>query len=82
VGDAATEDGLWLWNELLATIARLEELGIWQPLHFVLLDWLARYGQLDWSRAIMDGSSVREVFGGARRDRILLIGPSQGASGI
>src|ERR1035438_305863 len=23
VGDAATEDGLWLWNELLATIARL-----------------------------------------------------------
>jgi transposase len=27
-----------------------QELGIWQLLHFVLLDWLARYGQIDWSR--------------------------------
>lgn len=23
--------------------------GIWKLLHFVLLDWLARYGQIDWS---------------------------------
>jgi transposase len=53
-----------------------QELGIWQLLHFVLLDWLARYGQLDWSLAVVDGSSIRAVFGGAKRDRILLIGPS------
>ena len=58
-----------------------QERGIWQLLHFVLLDWLARYGQIDWSRAIVDGSSIRAVFGGARRDRILLIGPRLAASG-
>ena len=58
-----------------------QERGIWQLLHFVLLDWLARYGQIDWSRAVMDGSSIRAVFGGARRDRILLIGPRLAASG-
>jgi transposase len=52
-----------------------QERGIWQLLHFVLLDWLARYGQIDWSRAVVDGSSIRAVFGGTRRDRILLIGP-------
>jgi transposase len=41
-----------------------QEAGIWQLLHFVLLDWLARYEQIDWSRAVVDGSSVRAVFGG------------------
>lgn len=59
-----------------------QERGIWQLLHFVLLDWLARYGQIDWSRAVVDGSSIRAVFGGFRRDQILLTGPSWGASGI
>ena len=29
-----------------------------------MLDWLGRYGQIDWSRAVVDGSSVRAVFGG------------------
>jgi transposase len=42
-----------------------QERGIWQLLHFVLLDWLARYGQIDWSRVVVDGSSIRAVFGGA-----------------
>lgn len=41
-----------------------QEAGIWQLIHFVLLDWLARYGQIDWSRAVVDGSSVRAVLGG------------------
>ena len=41
--------------------------GIWQLLHFVLLDWLARNGQIDWSRAVVDGSSVRAVFGGFKQ---------------
>ena len=56
--------------------------GIWQLIHYSLLDWLARYGQIDWSRAVVDGSSIRAVFRGFRRDRILLTGPSWGASGI
>jgi transposase len=40
-----------------------QETGIWQLIHFVLLDWLARYGQIDWSRAVVDGSSIRAVLG-------------------
>ena len=44
-----------------------QERGIWQLLHFILLDWLARYGQIDWSRAVVDGSSVRAVFGGFKQ---------------
>jgi len=57
-----------------------QELGVWQLLHFVLLDWLARHGQVDWSRAVVDGSSIRAVFGGARRDRIQLTELSWAAS--
>jgi transposase len=41
-----------------------QERGIWQPLHFNLLDWLARFGHIDWSCAVVDGSSVRAVFEG------------------
>jgi transposase len=40
-----------------------QEAGIWQLIHFSLLDWLARYGKIDWSRAAVDGSTMREVFG-------------------
>ncbi len=57
-----------------------QQAGLWQLLHFVLLDWLARRDRIDWSRAVMDGSSVRAVFGGKRRVPILPIGPSWGAS--
>src|SRR6202040_2322036 len=42
-----------------------QEAGIWQLIHFSLLDWLARYGEIDWSRAVVGGSAVRAVFGGA-----------------
>src|SRR5258708_6712748 len=59
-----------------------QEAGIWQLIHFVLLDWLARYGQIDWSRAVVDGSSVRAVFGGPRRDRVPPTEPSWAASAI
>ncbi|MGB8061873.1 MAG: IS5 family transposase [Candidatus Sulfotelmatobacter sp.] len=41
-----------------------QEAGIWQLIHFSLLDWLARYGEIDWSRAVVDGSSIRAVFWG------------------
>ena len=54
--------------------------GIWQLIHFALLDWLARYGKIDWSRAIVDSSSMRAVFGGNRRDRFPLTEPSSAAS--
>jgi transposase len=70
--------GMTCWRRL----RDWQEAGIWQLIHFSWLDWLARYGEIDWSRAVMDGSSIRAVFGGCRRDRTLLIGQSWAASAI
>jgi transposase len=39
--------------------------GIWDLMHFALLSWLARDGDIDWSCAIVDSCSVRAVCGGA-----------------
>jgi hypothetical protein len=36
----------------------------------------------DWSRAIVDGSSIRAVFGGFREDRIPPTGPNWAASAV
>ena len=33
--------------------------GVWDLIHFALLDWLARHDQIDWSRAVVDSCSVR-----------------------
>src|SRR6266481_51565 len=52
--------GMTCWRRL----RDWQEAGIWQLTHFVLLDWLARCGQIDWSRAVVDSCSIRAVFGG------------------
>ena len=39
--------------------------GIWDLIHFALLNWLSRDGQIGWSRAVVDSCSVRATFGGA-----------------
>jgi transposase len=70
--------GMTCWRRL----RDWQEAGIWQLMHFVLLDWLARCGRIDWSRAVVDGSSIRAVFGGVRRGRIQRTGPSWAASAI
>ena len=70
--------GMTCWRRL----RDWQEAGLWQLIHFVLLDWLARCDRIDWSRAIVDGSSVRAVFGGSRRVPIPPIGPSLAASVI
>jgi transposase len=59
-----------------------EHAGIWQLIHFVLLDWLSRYGQIDWSRAVVDSCSIRAVFGGHILVPILPTGPSWAANAI
>src|SRR6266571_5698406 len=64
--------GMTCWRRL----RDWQQEGIWQLIHFSLLDWLARYGQIDWSRAVVDGSSVRAVFGGRRRVPLQLTGRS------
>jgi Transposase and inactivated derivatives len=53
-----------------------QEAGIWQLIHFVTLDWLARHAKIDWSRAVVDGSSIRAVFGGRKPVPIPPIGLS------
>jgi transposase len=43
-----------------------QDAGIWDLIHFALLDWLARHDQIDWSRAVVDSCSVRAICGGAK----------------
>jgi transposase len=76
--ELACGSGMTCWRRL----RDWQEGGIWQLIHFALLDWLARDGQIDWSRAVVDGSSVRAVFGGRRPVPIQPIGPSSAASVI
>ena len=56
--------------------------GVWDLIHFALLDWLARDDQTDWSRAVVDSCSIRAVYGVTRPVQIPPIGPSAGASAI
>jgi transposase len=41
-----------------------QQAGVWDLVHFALLDWLAREDQIDWSRAVVDSCSIRAVYGG------------------
>ncbi|SEM17930.1 Putative transposase of IS4/5 family [Streptacidiphilus jiangxiensis] len=43
--------------------------GAWDRLHQVLLTELHRAGDLDWSRAVIDGSHHQARRGGPKRDR-------------
>ena len=53
--------GVTCWRRLQAWQAA----GVWEELHFVALDWLAREGRIDWGMAALDSSSVRAVGAGA-----------------
>jgi transposase len=57
--------GMTLWN-------RLDEwrtAGVWQKVHEVLLAELRGAEMIDFSRVVVDSSSVRAVFGGRRPAR-------------
>jgi transposase len=41
--------------------------GVWDLVHFAMLDWLARCDHIDWSRAVVDSCSIRAVYGGPDR---------------
>ena len=68
--------GMTCWRRL----RDWQQAGVWELIHVVLLDWLARRERIDWSRVVVDGSSVRAVFGGRRRVPTLPIAPSSQAS--
>jgi transposase len=69
--------GMTCWRRL----RDWQEAGIWHLVRFVI-HWLARSENVDWSRAVVDGSSIRAVFGGKGQVPILQIGQSLVASVI
>ena len=70
--------GMTCWRRL----RDWQHAGIWDLTHFVLLNWLSRNGQIDWSRAVVDSCSVRAVFGGRKLGRIRPIELNGAASAI
>ena len=54
--------GMTLWNRLRAWA----QAGVWQKVHEVLLARLRGAGRIDFSRVVVDSSSVRAVLGGPR----------------
>lgn len=68
--------GMTCWRYL----RDLQAAGVWQKIHEVLLAKLHGADQIDWSRAVVDSSSVRAVFGGRKSARIPRIARSLAAS--
>src|SRR5438046_922725 len=54
--------------------------GAWKKIHRVLLEEFHHAGEIDWSRAVIDSSSLRAVKGGPRRDPIRPIGRGPAAN--
>ena len=52
--------GMSCWRRL----AEWQANGTWKLIHAVLLQELQNAGKLDWSKCVIDSSSVRAVFGG------------------
>jgi transposase len=48
--------------------------GVWRNLHRVLLDKLNAADKIDWSRAVVDSTSVRAMHGGKKQAQIQSIG--------
>ena len=51
--------------------------GVWTQLHQLLLSLLQDEHKIDWSRALVDSSSVRAVFGGSKQAPIRRIAPKR-----
>jgi transposase len=68
--------GMTCWRRL----RDWQHAGVWDLIHFALLNWLSRGGQIDWSRAVVDSCSVRAVFGGRRQAPTLPIEQSVAAN--
>jgi transposase len=54
--------GMTCWRRL----AEWQKKGVWNKIHCALLDRLREADQIDWSRAVIDSTSVRAVFGGTK----------------
>ena len=58
--------GMSCWRRLRAW----QEAGVWDKLHEVLLARLRTADRIDWSRCIVDSSSIRAVGAGQKQDPI------------
>lgn len=68
--------GMSCWRYLTAW----QKAGVWQKIHQVLLARLRAADQIDWSRAVVDSSSVRALLGGRKRAPIPRTAPGRAAS--
>jgi transposase len=59
--------GMTCWRRL----KRWQRAGVWRKLHETLLEELNAAGKIDWSRAVVDSTSVRAVHGGKKREKAL-----------
>lgn len=57
-----------------------QEAGVWKRLHELLLEKLHAADRIDWSRAVVDSSSVRAVLGGQKPAETPRIAARRGAS--
>jgi transposase len=58
--------GMSCWRRLDAW----QRAGVWDRLHQILLSQLRTAGAIDWSRCIVDSSSIRAVGAGQKQDPI------------
>ena len=70
--------GMTCWRRL----RDWQQAGVWNLIHFALLDWLARFNQIDWSRAVVDSVASARCTVVTRPGQIPPTGPSPGASVI
>lgn len=68
--------GMTCWRRL----RDWQEAGVWDRLHEVLLAELNAADQIDWSRAVVDSSSIRAVLGGQKPAPTRPIAAKRGAS--
>ena len=55
--------GMTCWRRL----RDWQKAGVWKKIHRVLLEEFHAAGQIDWSRAVVDSSSIRALKGGSKR---------------
>lgn len=68
--------GMTAWRRL----HNWQKRGVWQRIHEALLAHLQQADQIDWSRAVVDSSSVRAVHGGKKRAPIPQIAANPAAN--
>jgi len=62
--------GMTCWRRL----RDWQEAGVWDKLHQLVLSLLQQEGELDWSLAVVDSSSVRAIGAGKKQDQVRLTG--------